>query len=87
MSILSRAERLVVRGARRAQYGEPVAHLSRVAAVWSALTGREFTAHDVAVMLAAMKLVRESHRPDEDNRVDAAGYVLIADLVEREGRP
>lgn len=85
MSLLARAERLVLRGARRQQYGEPVAHLERVAAVWTALAGQRFTARDVAVMLAAMKLVRESHRHDPDNLTDAAGYVLIADLAARDG--
>jgi predicted SpoU family rRNA methylase len=28
--------------------------------------------------MAALKLVRESHRPKRDNRVDAIGYVELA---------
>lgn len=36
----------------------------------------------VALMMAQLKLSRESHKPKRDNRVDAIGYVLCADRIE-----
>lgn len=80
MSLLRDAQ-AIVDGDRRRQYGHPVKNLRRVAAVWTALIGHDLTARDVALMLAALKLVREAHRPHRDNRLDAAGYIAIADLA------
>jgi hypothetical protein len=36
----------------------------------------------VALMMAQLKISRESHKPKRDNRVDAIGYVLCADRIE-----
>lgn len=80
-TVLREAERQVLYGERRESYGEPVEFCGRVAEVWAALIGHAFTAHDVALMLSAFKLCRESHRHHADNLVDAAGYVLIAQLA------
>jgi hypothetical protein len=52
--------------------------MQKVAEVWKALFGWETDAHTVAIAMVAFKLVRETHEPYEDNRVDAMGYLEIA---------
>lgn len=79
MTVLSDGEQLVT-GERREQYGPPVECMARTAAAWTAVLGVPVQARQVALCLAAMKLVREGHAHRPDNLVDAAGYVLIADL-------
>jgi hypothetical protein len=74
--------RAIVRGEREQQYGPPERNLTAIAAVWTALFPDlpfEFTARDVALMFASMKLVRASARLNDDDLVDAAGYLLLAD--------
>lgn len=78
MSVLRDAER-IVRGARSRQYGEPVECMKRTAQAWSGVLGVDVSPRQVALCLAALKLVREAHRHAEDNLIDAAGYILIAD--------
>ena len=68
----------LVDGERQAAYGPPVLHWEKVAACWSAILGMEVTAHRAALCMAAMKLVRESHRADPENRIDCHGYLDIA---------
>lgn len=63
---------------RQADYGDPVANMDRVAAVWSVLLGVEVTGRQVALCMAGLKLVRESQRPKRDNLVDLAAYAEIA---------
>lgn len=57
-------------------YGEPEDSFCRVALVWKAIfPERAWTASDVALALAALKLVRLSFHPDHrDSAVDLAGY-------------
>lgn len=61
---------------RPASYGEPEDSFWRVAQVWSAIfPERGWTASDVALALAALKLVRLSFHPDHcDSSIDLAGY-------------
>lgn len=82
MSVLRAAERIVT-GRRSRQYGEPVECMHRVAQAWSAVLGVDVSARQVALCLAALKLVREGNRHADDNLIDAAGYVLIADKCAR----
>lgn len=57
-------------------YGEPEDSFGRVAQVWSAIfPERKWTASDVSLALAALKLVRLSFHPEHrDSAVDLAGY-------------
>lgn len=57
-------------------YGVPEDCFARVASVWRAIfPEREWTASDVALGLAALKLVRLSFDPTHfDSSVDLAGY-------------
>ncbi len=57
-------------------YGEPEDSFGRTAEVYRAIfPEREWTASDVALALAALKLVRLSFHPEHrDSAVDLAGY-------------
>jgi hypothetical protein len=70
----------VVNGPRQAQYGDPVVTCERIGMAWAAILGLPgVTAKEVALMMAALKLVREAGEEHHyDNLVDAAGYVAIA---------
>lgn len=68
----------LVDGERARAYGPPVIHWEKVAACWSAILGTEVTAHRAALCMAAMKLVRDAHRADPENRLDCHGYLDIA---------
>lgn len=84
-NVLREAAELVA-GYRRLEYGTPVEAMRRVAVEWNRLDGRTYTARDVALHLAALKLAREAHQYKRDNLVDAAGYIAIAALcAEAEG--
>lgn len=64
-----------VMGAREAQYSPPENNFARIAAMWAAYKGVPFQAHDVAAMLALLKLARIATSPAyEDSWVDLAGY-------------
>jgi len=85
-SILEEADELI-NGPRAAAYGEPGAHFTQVAKVWSGLIQHklkqdvELEASDVCFLMASLKIVRETNRKKRDNRRDAAGYIGCADLV------
>lgn len=61
---------------RPASYGEPEDSFGRTAGVWREIfPERRWTAADVALALAALKLVRLSFHPEHrDSAVDLAGY-------------
>jgi hypothetical protein len=78
-----------VMGDRHDQYGDPEENLGRIGQLWTAWlgTGRPISAHDVAVMMALVKISRARHREGgqhRDNFVDGIGYLALA---ERLGRP
>lgn len=73
-ALLREAERLV-NGDRNTQYDEPAADFARTAAMWSAYLGVPVALHDVAAMMALLKLARIRHSPTHrDNWTDLAGY-------------
>lgn len=90
MNIASEAQSLVL-GDRNNSYGTPAEDYARTAAVWSGLLIEKLkvpiTAKEAILMMAAMKLCREVHKPKRDNRVDAIGYMLCADWTETGERP
>jgi hypothetical protein len=72
---------------RNASYGSPENNFSRVAKLWTVYFDREFEPHDVAIMLALLKVARLSENPTHmDSWVDLAGYAVcgaeVAELVE-----
>ena len=80
-SILQEAEDLV-RGSRGADYGHPIDDYTRTGRMWGAILGiPDIDPRICAIMMEAMKMSRETHKPKRDNRVDMAGYALCADLI------
>lgn len=67
---------------RQAQYGAPEDNLGRIGALWTAYVGKPLDAHDVAVMLALVKIGRiASGITVPDNYVDAVAYMGLADRL------
>ena len=72
--LLTESERLVM-GDRNAQYGDPRQDFQRTAAMWSAYLGVPVQAHDVAAMMALLKISRIRWNPEKmDSWADLAGY-------------
>ena len=67
-------------GQRQEDYGTPEDNFGRIAKLWSAYDGRvSFTAVDVAMMLALLKIARsKASIAHFDNYVDLAGYAACA---------
>lgn len=64
---------------RQKDWGNPVDTHRRIARVWSGILNYHITAHQVALMMAGLKLVRADLNPgDADSYVDARAYVRIA---------
>lgn len=77
---LNRAETLdkaksCVCGQRETEYGSPEDNFSAIAAFWSVYKGVNFSANDVAMMMALLKIARiKSGTGTDDSYVDLAGY-------------
>ena len=70
-------------GDREQDYGSPENNFKTIADLWTAYTGFGFTAVDVAVMLALLKIARiGSGHAKEDNWVDLAGYAACGGEIE-----
>lgn len=74
--ILEKAESLI-NGARAERYGNPSDMYERLAMVWSGIFNCNITSRQCVNALAAMKALRDSIRPHEDNAVDGAGYFAL----------
>lgn len=84
-NILQEANRLV-HGPRQGDYKHPRFDYECTATMWRAMMLKRYgvdvslTADFCCLMMSAMKLSREAGKPKRDNRVDAAGYMLCADM-------
>ena len=64
-----------VNGKREQDYGSPESNFLKIADLWSAYFGAPFSANDVAMMMALLKIARISTgTATEDSFVDLAGY-------------
>jgi hypothetical protein len=71
---LRTAENLV-NNDRNTQYDEPSADFLRTARMWSAYLGIPVAMHDVAAMMALLKIARIRFAPERDDSwFDLAGY-------------
>ena len=69
----------IVNGERQDQYGNPENNFNRIASYWSTYKGVVFTAHDVAMMMALLKVARiQSGSATDDSYKDLCGYVALA---------
>ncbi len=80
----------LVYGDRNKQYGSPAEDYERVSKVWSGLLcnklkpGECITKEEALMMMAALKLCREFHKHKDDNIIDAHGYLLCLDWVQKD---
>lgn len=73
----------LINGDRMREYGNPQQGFICIATMWTAYLNKKISPHDVACMMALLKLAREAHKHKEDNLLDAAGYIgLAADLAD-----
>lgn len=62
-------------GQREQDYGTPEDNFNRIAGLWTAYKGTVFTAGDVAMMMALLKMARiRTGTGTMDSFVDLAGY-------------
>ena len=67
---------------REKEYGNKLKNHDNIAKLWSAYKDIEFTARDVAVMMALLKIARIHSNPTHmDNWVDACGYLACGGEV------
>lgn len=83
-TILQEAQRLV-HGDRGAAYGHPLDDYTRTGRMWGAILGiPDIDPRLCCLMMAAVKISRETNASKRDNRVDLAGYAECADMVAEE---
>lgn len=76
-SVLNEAMGLI--GERGQDYGGIEDNFLHIASIFTAMTGKEFGAHDVAMFLAAVKMARMRQSPGKaDNYLDAINYIAFA---------
>ena len=76
--ILEKANSLISQD-REKDYGDKVENHENIAKLWSAYKDTEITAHDVAVMMALLKIARTKlGAVSEDTYVDMSAYSAIA---------
>jgi hypothetical protein len=78
--IFERAKILLTES-RATTYGDAYAMHQTIAKVWSALLGHHFEPETVALMMAALKLCRESKCKQSDNIEDAIAYLGVYDQI------
>ena len=67
---------------RQELYGKPEDGFAGIAAIWSVILGRKIASHEVALCLAALKIVRAANSPAHaDNWVDMAGYAACGSEI------
>ena len=68
-----------VTGHRVEDYGKPEDNFKTIADMWKIYKGVEFSAHDVAMMMALLKVARiKSGHNVSDSYIDLAGYAACA---------
>lgn len=77
-SLCQEAER-IIGGDRKQDYGDYSIEAKKLAQLWSAITGKEILPRHVSLMMAGLKLLRQSNKPKRDNLVDAIGYILLSE--------
>lgn len=71
---------------RATTHGDAESSFEALATIWSVLLNTEVKVHQVALMMAALKLVRASGNPSyEDNWIDLAGYAACGGEIATKG--
>lgn len=72
----------IVNGQREEAYGTPERNFERIAQMWSAYMEITIHPHDVAAMMAMLKIARIRISPDRlDHWIDLAGYAACGGEV------
>ena len=72
----------IVYGHRENEYGSPEDNFKTIADFWSVYKGVEFTANDVAMMMALLKIARiRTGTATDDSYVDLAGYAACGSEI------
>ena len=78
---LSKAN-VLVEGDRQKDYGDKLHNHSNIAKLWSAYLDIEITAHDVAILMALLKVARTKlGQVSDDTYVDMSAYSAIAGVI------
>lgn len=72
------AAKACVCGEREQDYGTPEDSFGLIAQLWTVYKGTMFTAKDVAMMMALLKVARICNGDKADSFVDLAGYAACA---------
>ena len=84
--VLNRAKECVC-GHREQDYGSPEDNFATIAAFWTAYMGVEFSALDVSMMMALLKIARiKNGGGSGDSFVDLAGYAACGGEIWGNGR-
>jgi len=72
-------------GKREQDYGSPEDNFTKIAEMWTAYMGLPYTAQDVAMMMALLKVARiRTGTATADSFVDLAGYAACAAEISTE---
>ena len=82
-SILVEADK-ITDGEKRKDYGDVNESFNNIAGVWSMILDKPISDTQVALMMIAFKLVRESHKHSRDNLVDMCGYIKLLGVLHNE---
>lgn len=82
-SILQEADRLI-NGDRRKDYGGPLESFTKVGELWTPILEVAVSAEQVALCLTQLKIVRMLYGWSRDSIVDAAGYIGLVELIQKE---
>ena len=64
---------------RAEDYGDAKENFADIADAWTLYTGHSLVAHDVAIMMALLKIMRiKNGKPKIDNAIDCVGYIALA---------
>ena len=82
--ILDEAKKQIT-GHRTQDYNVPERNFDLISAYWTLYKGIEFTAHDVAMMMALLKVARiQNGGGSGDSYVDLCGYGCLAGELKEE---
>jgi len=82
-NILQEADRLTSSDRAKA-YGPVKDNFERIAGMWTAYTGHQFKARDVAMMMIMVKISRDTFKPKRDNLTDIAGYARTGEMIDEQ---
>jgi len=82
--ILVKANELI-HGERQKSYGSPKSNFTKIGRIWGAINDiPDIEPEKVALMMAGLKIARESHAHTQDNLVDGAAYFATIPMIKKD---